>query len=131
MIVPIDIQVNLIINGILAGILTGILFDVYRIIRGFENPNSIVTLIEDVLFWIFAGILIFIFLIYNSYVYMSVYLFFYISIGLILYIRFMSKRVLKFQYKFMSGLFRIVRIMKNFIIYPVEVLIYKIIGKNK
>lgn len=131
MIIPMNVQVNIIINSILAGILTGILFDIYRIIRGFENPNVIITLIEDILFWILAGILVFIFLLYNSYVYIGPYLFLYIALGLYIHLKLLSKYFLKAQYKFILVFFKTWRILKNLILYPIELIVYKIIRKNK
>ncbi|MCY6371965.1 spore cortex biosynthesis protein YabQ [Clostridium ganghwense] len=131
MIIPINAQVNLIIYSILAGVLTGILFDIYRLIRGFENPDVIITLVEDVLFWVFAGILVFIFLLCYSYVYMGTYLYLYIALGLYIYIKFISKYFLRIQFRLMKMLSKIFRIIKNLIIYPIDLLIYKIINKNK
>lgn len=131
MIIPINTQVNLIFYSILAGILTGLLFDIYRLIRGFENPDVIITFIEDILFWFFAGILVFIFLLYNSYLYMGGYLYLYIAMGLYIYLKFVSKYFLKIQYKLIKILSKTFRIIKNFIIYPFELIVYKIINKNK
>ncbi|MCY6356595.1 spore cortex biosynthesis protein YabQ [Clostridium sp. ZS2-4] len=131
MIIPINAQVNLIIYSILAGILTGLLFDIYRLIRGFENPNVIITFIEDILFWFFTGILVFVFLLYNSYLYMGGYLYIYIAMGLYIYLKFASKYFLKIQYKLIKMLSKAFRIIKNLIIYPFELVIYKIINKNK
>ena len=45
--------------SIIAGILTGFLFDFYRTFRGFENIHKVLIIIEDILFWILLGILIF------------------------------------------------------------------------
>lgn len=131
MIISINAQFNLIFYSILAGILTGLLFDIYRFIRGFENPDAIITFIEDILFWFFAGILIFIFLIYNSYLYMGGYLYLYIAMGLYIYLKFASKYFLKIQYKLIKMLSKTLRIVKNLIIYPFELIVYKIINKNK
>ncbi len=131
MIISINTQVNLIFYSILAGILTGFLFDIYRIIRGFENPDVIITFIEDILFWLFAGILVFIFLLYTSYLYMGGYLYLYIAMGLYIYLKFASKYLLKIQYKLIKIVSKTFRIMKNLMIYPFELIVYKIINKNK
>lgn len=131
MIVPINIQVNLIVYSILAGVLTGILFDIYRIIRGFENPNIIITLIEDMLFWIFSAMVVFIFLLYNSYIYIGGYLFLYIALGLYVYLKLLSSEFLKIEYNVVIISSRIFRIIKNIAIYPLELIIYNIINKNK
>ncbi|MCY6485715.1 spore cortex biosynthesis protein YabQ [Clostridium aestuarii] len=131
MIIPINTQINLIFYSIVAGILTGILFDIYRIIRGFENPDVIITFIEDILFWIFSGILVFIFLLYNGYAYIGFYLYLYITIGLYSYFRLLSKQFLKFQFKVIKIISKFFRIVKNLLVYPIQLMIYNIFNKNK
>ncbi|EES91956.1 spore cortex biosynthesis protein YabQ [Clostridium botulinum D str. 1873] len=107
------------------------LFDIYRIIRGIENPNRILTFIEDILFWIFTGILVFIFLLYTGHVYVGIYLYLYISLGIYIYIRFISIHFLKIQYKLIRGIFKFLRILKNLLIYFLEIMFYKVTRKNK
>lgn len=131
MIISLQNQFNLIFHSILAGMLTGLLFDIYRIIRGFENPNRIITFIEDILFWIFTGLLIFIFLVYSTYVYVGVYLYLYMALGLYIYLKFFSRYFLKVQREVLKVLFSFLRITKNIVFYPIELIFYKIINKNK
>ncbi|MFU0824383.1 spore cortex biosynthesis protein YabQ [Clostridium sp.] len=131
MLIPIHTQINMILYSILAGILTGLLFDIYRLIRGFENPNRILTFIEDILFWIFAALLVFIFLLYTGYMYVGVHLYIYIALGLYIYVKLMSKYFLKIQYRFMMFLARILRVMINFLLYPLQLMLCKIAKKNK
>lgn len=131
MLISIETQFNLILYSILAGILTGILFDIYRLIRGFENPDRIVTFIEDILFWVFAGLLVFIFLLYTGYVYVGVHLYLYIALGLYIYLKLVSTRFLRIQYKFIKTLSRILRVTRNFLLYPLELIVCKIVKKNK
>ena len=57
----ISMQFNIVFFSILAGIITGILFDMYRIIRDL-NSKRIIAMIEDILFWVLAGMIIFTFL---------------------------------------------------------------------
>jgi len=80
-------QVNLFIYSLLCGALIGVLFDVYRTFRGFESLNKLVTAIEDLLFWILTGLIIFIFMMYTSYAFMSFNVFVYIALGLFIYLR--------------------------------------------
>ena len=59
-----NMQFNIVIYSILAGIITGVLFDIYRVIRGL-NSKKILTIIEDILFWILISIdYIYFFIIY-------------------------------------------------------------------
>lgn len=49
-------QTNLFIIFILNGIFIGILFDFFRILRKSFKTSDIITYIQDILFWILAGI---------------------------------------------------------------------------
>ena len=131
MIISLHNQFNLIIHSILAGVITGILFDLYRIIRGFENPNRIITLIEYILFWVFAGLLVFIFLVYSTYVHVGVYLYLYIALGLYAYLRLLSKYLLKMEYTIIKTCGFVLRVTRNMVFYPFNLVFYKIINKNK
>lgn len=131
MLISIGTQFNVIIYNILAGMLTGILFDLYRLIRGFENPDRIITLIEDILFWTFTGLVVFIFLSYTGYIYMSINLYIYIALGIIIYLKLISKYFLKMQYKIIKSLSRTIRIIGRLLIYPLELMFFKIVKKNK
>ncbi|KYH28635.1 MULTISPECIES: spore cortex biosynthesis protein YabQ [Clostridium] len=131
MLIPIQTQINMILYSILAGILTGLLFDIYRIIRGFENPNKVLTFIEDILFWIFAALLVFIFLLYTGYMYVGIHLYIYIALGLYIYVKLMSNYLLKIQYRFMMFLARTLRVTINFLLYPLQLMLCKIAKKNK
>ncbi|KEI00734.1 spore cortex biosynthesis protein YabQ [Clostridium botulinum] len=131
MLIPIHSQFNLIFYSVLAGVLTGVLFDIYRILRGFENPNKILTFIEDILFWIFTGILVFIFLLYTGHVYVGIYLYLYIALGIYIYMRFISVHFLKIQYKLIRGIFKFLRILKNLFVYFLELMFCKVTRKNK
>lgn len=131
MIISLHNQFNLIFHSILAGIITGILFDLYRIIRGFENPSRIITFIEDILFWIFTGLLVFIFLVYSSYVHVGLYLYLYIALGLYIYLKVLSKYLLRLEYNAIKVCSLFIRVIINMLCYPLNLVFYKIINKNK
>lgn len=131
MLVPIQTQFYLVLHSMLAGMITGIVFDIYRLIRGFENPDRVLTFIEDILFWIFAGILVFIFLIYTGYAYVGIHLYIYIALGLYIYLKLMSTPSLKAQHKTIKVLAKFFRVTRNFLIYPFQLMVYRLIRKNK
>jgi len=131
MIISLHNQFNLVCHSILAGVITGILFDLYRVIRGFENPSRVITFIEDILFWVFAGLLVFIFLVYSSYVHVGLYLYLYIALGLYLYLKLLSKYLLRIQYNAIKSVGLLLRLTRNVLIYPFYLLFYRIINKNK
>jgi len=85
---------NLFIS-ILTGIIIGILFDIFRIIRkSFKTPDFI-TYIEDILFWILAGLI----LLFNLFVFnngeLRIYIFIGLIFGLFIYMLTLSKYFIK------------------------------------
>jgi spore cortex biosynthesis protein YabQ len=131
MILSITQQLRCIIFSLFAGIITGVLFDLYRLIRGFNNINKILTFLEDILFWIFAAIVVFIFLLLMDCVYIGIYVYAWIVLGTYLYIKMMSKILMNFQYKFIKVFTKVIRVLRNIILYPFIWIIYIIRTKNK
>lgn len=130
MLFSVSSQFNLLIFSLLAGVITGILFDLYRVIRGFEDLNRIITFIEDTLFWFFTSIIIFIFLLYTNSAYMRGYVYLSIAVGIIIYMSFVSKYFIKMQYKVIKRIAKLIRISFNIIFYPINLLFYKLKRKN-
>lgn len=131
MLFPIVVQARLFIFSLTAGFITGLLFDVYRLFRGFENPNKILTFIQDILFWIFTAIVVFIFLAYTKSTYLSGYAYMFICIGVLVYLKLVSRLFLSVQYKIVNFIIKFIRIIFNFMIYPINILFYKIKSKKK
>ena len=131
MVISISQQFRLVIFSLAAGIITGVLFDSYRLIRGFSNLNKIVTFIEDTLFWIFTSVVVFIFLLYTNYAYIGMYVYMCIAIGVYLYIKLISKFFISSQYRVLKVLGKILRVVRNFIFYPFQFVIYSFKRKNK
>lgn len=129
MLISSSTQMLILIAAFFAGINIGILFDIYRVIRGFSNPNIFVTFVEDILFWILSSILIFIFLLFTNFAFLSVYTYFYIFMGLYLYFKIASNSAIKYFHRFFYILMIIFRVSKNYLIYPVY-LILKHKNKN-
>ena len=71
---PTNIQFSIILYALLAGILTGAMFDLYRIIRGSKIPKAIIV-IEDILFWVLAAMIVFTFLLYTNYAFLGAYVY--------------------------------------------------------
>ena len=125
MIISLLNQVKLIVFGLLSGIITGLLFDIYRLIRGFENPNKVLTVIQDLLFWVLTSIVIFVFLMYTNEGYINFYVYVCLIIGAYLYLKLLSRVFIKLQYKFLKFSGRAFRMGRNVILYPLYLLFYK------
>lgn len=131
MIISLNEQIKLVVYSFLAGILTGLLFDIYRILRGFGNPNKILTFIEDTLFWIFTAIVVFVFLLYTNYAYIGMYVYMWIIIGIYVYLKAISRGFLKLQYFILDGITRLIRITFKILFFPFEFIIYFLRQKTK
>jgi len=123
-------QIILFVFSLLSGVLIGVLFDIYRIIRGFEDVGAIITIIQDILFWIATGFIVFIFMMYTSYAYMSFNVFVYVSIGLFVYIKLISKIFINVLHNVLVAIGKVLRVIFNTLSYPVRFCLYKIIGKS-
>ncbi|MDT8715748.1 spore cortex biosynthesis protein YabQ [Clostridium sp. 19966] len=124
MIYSLMMQIKLVVFSLLAGIITGIIFDFYNVLRGMERIPNIIVAIEDILFWIFASIIIFIFLLYTHAAVISVYVYVWIIIGVVIYFKTASKFFKRFHSKTVRNSFRVIRIAKNMILYPFKLLLY-------
>lgn len=130
MIISMDHQLNLLVFSFLSGFIIGILFDFYRIIRGKNEGNKVITVVEDILFWILVAIIVFIFLLYTNYAYIGFYVYLFILLGMLFYIKFISKSIIKFLINILSILGRFLRVTFNILIMPFEILFYKLKEKN-
>ncbi len=124
-------QLKLIIFSLLSGIITGVFFDIYRLIRGFENPNKFLTIIQDLLFWTLTSIVVFIFLMYTNEGYINFYVYVCLIIGVYLYLKLLSRVFIKLQYRSLKFNGRVVRVVLNVILYPANLLFYKLKIKKK
>lgn len=98
---------------ILTGIVIGVLFDIFRIIRrSFKTPDFL-TYIEDILFWLMAGIILLftIFTFNNGEI--RLYIFVSLLFGLTIYLLTLSKFFIKINVK-------IIEIIKKIVCYPIK-----------
>ena len=135
MLISIPTQLKVLIYSLIAGMITGILFDVYRVLRGIGNPKGVLMYFEDLLFWIFSAIMIFIFLLYTNNGYFEVYVYFYLALGALFYLKLLSRWVIYIQYQIINFLCKVIRVLKNYIFYPFQLINYyfivKILGNKK
>ena len=131
MIISLVDQVKLIIFSLLSGIITGVFFDIYRLIRGFKNPNKIITIIQDLLFWTLTSIVVFMFLMYTNEGYINFYVYVCLIIGVYLYLKLISNVFIKLQYRSLKFNAKLIRVARNVMLHPVNLLFYKLKIKKK
>ncbi|SHJ80106.1 spore cortex biosynthesis protein YabQ [Hathewaya proteolytica DSM 3090] len=110
MILNLKFQLTLFVFSLLSGIMIGIFFDIYRMIRGINSPNNIITFIEDLLFWLLMSTIVFIFLLYTNYAYVSIYVYVLIFFGMYLYLMLFSRYILKTLIILKNILLKVLRI---------------------
>lgn len=123
-------QFNLMLYSVAAGFFTGISFDLYRVIRGFELQSKILGFIEDILFWTLIAILTFAFLFSKSDAIMNFYVYVFIASGVLLYILAFSKKLIKYEKRFLAFFLTTIRVIFKFITYPIRLLFNKLFSKD-
>lgn len=123
-------QFNLLMYSIIAGIITGFLFDIYRGIRGL-NKIKIITVIEDILFWILTALIIFTFLLYTNYAFLTFYVYIFIIISLLIYLKAISKHFYSLEQLVISNANTFFRVLFKNLIYPIKIVFYKVLDKSK
>lgn len=111
-------QGNLFYIFILTGILIGLLFDIFRILRKSFKTSDFITYVEDIIFWILAGFLLF-YTIYKfnngeirSYVLLG------ISLGITIYLLMFSKIFIKVNVKIITFIKEIFMQILKFVLFP-------------
>lgn len=127
---PIRIQFDIVLYALLAGLLTGIMFDLYRIIRGAKVPKFIV-IIEDILFWGLAAVIVFTFLLYTNYAFLGPYVYIFMGISLLFYLKYISFIFFEVEIRIVGNISKVARIIFKNITYPIKLIYSKMSGKNK
>lgn len=95
---------------IINGILIGLLFDFFRISRKVFKTNDAITYIEDILFWILAGVIV----LYSIFVFnngeLRLFMFLGLILGAFIYMLFVSSYIIKINLKIINILKKIIGI---------------------
>lgn len=124
MVLPVSDQLYYFLTSIAGGLFIGIMFDIYRIIRGFDTPGKLITIVSDLLFWIFAGIVIFMFFLYTNNAYLRYSTFVGLGLGLYIYFVVISKSFLSALKWIVYYIIKFFRVLIIFIIYPIKLIRY-------
>lgn len=101
----------------ITGIVIGILFDCFRILRKSFKTADFITYIQDILFWILAGIIVLFAIFKFNHGEIRSYVFLGISLGILIYMITISKFVIKYSVF-------VVMWVKKVVSYPIQ-LAYK------
>ena len=121
-------QANLFLIFVINGLIVGLLFDIFRILRKSFKTSDLVTIIEDILFWLITGFII----LYSIFVFnngeIRFFMFIGIFIGAGLYMVLLSNYVIKISVKIIYILKKIITCILKILLFPVQC-IYKIVKK--
>lgn len=121
-------QAYLFVIFIINGILIGLIFDIFRIIRRTFKTTDLSTYIQDIAFWIIAGIITLAFIFYYNNGEIRFYVFLGIILGVLSYILTISKYVIQVSVKIINYIKNIISAIINFILLPLKA-IWKIINR--
>lgn len=130
MIFDMNRQVVLFVFSLLTGMTVGISYDFYRVIRGFQEPGKVITAIQDILFWILTGIIVFILMMQTNYAFMNFNVFVYNAIGVILYFKIFSEHVITMWKGTLDFGITIIRIISSWLFYPLRIVFHKLRKKT-
>ena len=107
----------------LTGVILGVLFDFFRVLRKTFKTGDFVTYIEDILYWILAGIII----LYNIWFFndgeIRVFMILGILMGAIIYCLTLSPIFIKIDYFFMKKIKGVFKLLYNILKIPIEFMI--------
>lgn len=101
---------------IATGMVIGILFDIFRVLRKCFKTADFITYVQDILFWIFAGIITLFSIFQFNQGEIRVYIFLGIFIGILVYMITISKFIVKYSVI-------LVKTIKKIISYPMQLII--------
>lgn len=119
-------QANLFLIFVINGAIIGLVFDIFRILRKSFKTSDIITIIEDILFWIITGIII----LYSIFIFndgeIRFFMFIGILLGVMLYMLILSQHIIKISVRIILTMKRILTFIFKILISPIQA-IYKII----
>ncbi len=116
-------QASLFINIIILGFFFGFVFDILRVFRKIVKHKTIFIHIEDLLYWMFALTVSFIFLYYNNNGEIRFYCIVGAFIGIILYFNSLSKLFMKASMQIYAFLCKVVHFIFGIILAPLALLV--------
>lgn len=123
MILSISFQAKLFLLSILIGGIIGLFYDFIRIFRSLLKHNIIFIQIEDILYWILMGIVVFLIFLNKNNGEIRGFLILGILLGMLFYFLYISNSFLKFFKIILRILKRIVLLIYKIILTPINIII--------
>lgn len=102
------------------GLILGLIYDLYRVFRYYSKPKKILSVIEDLIFWLIITLIFFIFLFKNTDGIIRGFVIIGFLIGGVLYFRIVSKYSFPILIKLFRLILDLIHEIINIILYPVR-----------
>lgn len=104
----IKIQLYIFLTSIYGGLISGLAYDIYRITRYYFKPKKIVTILEDLLFWIGISFIFFYIINKSNWASLRGYIFIGFFLGGFIYLKLLSKLIFPLWVKLFKGIITII-----------------------
>jgi len=102
------------------GLLIGFIYDLYRVFRYYSKPKKILSLIEDLIFWLIVTLIFFMFLVKNTDGVIRGFVIVGFLIGSFLYFKIISKYIFSLLIKFFKLILELIHEIISIIVYPLK-----------
>lgn len=113
-------QANLFLIFAINGVIIGFVFDVFRILRKSFKTSDIITIIQDILFWIITGMIV----LYSIFIFnngeIRFFMFIGIFLGVLLYMVLLSKYIIKISVETIKIVKKIINFVFKILIFPIK-----------
>jgi len=117
MTVSVSSQAYIFLCSVIGGVVIALLYDIFRILRKAVKTGSLITYIEDLLFWILVAVIMFAMVYYSNEGELRSYIFLGTLLGVILYALLLSKAIMNsslFIIRIVKGVFRFLWMVLSF-----------------
>ena len=115
-------QANLFLIFAINGVIIGLLFDIFRILRKSFKTSDLITIIQDILFWIITGIII----LYSIFIFnngeIRFYMFLAVILGALLYMLLLSRYIIKISVEIINVIKKVLKFIFKIISWPIQII---------
>lgn len=115
-------QAYLFLIFVINGIIIGLVFDAFRILRKSFKTSDLITIIQDILFWIITGTII----LYSIFVFndgeIRFFMFVAIFLGVALYMRLLSQYIIKISVGVIDIVKKAIKFVFKILAFPIKII---------
>ncbi len=123
MIIPVSTQAYVFLCTIIGGIAIALVYDIFRIIRKAIKTGSLITSVEDLLYWLIVALIMFVTIYYSNDGELRAYLFIGTLLGVVLYALLFSRIIMGSSLFIIKIVTYVLKALIFFISYPVRLIL--------